>query len=213
MGTEPVYLKYKNNKYLWLFIGVNTAIFLSISIGTQLNYSTVEHFWLKVSAKDGLIAICIPLVTVVLNGLLGDMAKARIVFWRWQDPLPGCRAFSDLMDTDPRIDVKALHAKYDELPETPKEQNALWYRLYKKHAESLTVSEAHRLYLLNRDLTALSVLFVVFFSAGTILSQIGWKITGFYFFALLVQYLVLSVSAKHYGTRFVLNVLAVESQG
>ena len=70
MGTESVYLKDKNNKYLWLFIGVNTAIFLTILIGTRLTYTSVEHFWQKVSAKDGLIAICIPLVTVVLNKVM-----------------------------------------------------------------------------------------------------------------------------------------------
>jgi len=208
MGTESVYLKDKNNKYLWLFIGVNTAIFLSISIGTQLTYASVEHFWQKVSAKDGLIAICIPLVTVVLNGLLGDLAKARIVFWRWQDPLPGCRAFTELINADPRIDVKALHAKYGSLPEKPKEQNALWYRLYKEHAGSITVSEAHKTYLLIRDMTALSVLFAVLFSAGAILAPVDWKITILYCVSLLAQYLVLAASARNYGMRFVLNVLA-----
>jgi hypothetical protein len=211
MGKEPVYLKDKNNKYLWLFIGVNTAIFLSISIGTQLTYSTVEHYWLKVSAKDGLIAICIPLVTVVLNGLLGDLAKARIVFWRWNDPLPGCRAFTELIHIDPRIDVNALKARHGNPPEDPKQQNALWYKLYKKHAGSVIVSEAHKIYLLTRDMTALSVLFVVFFTAGTSLSPVDGKIIGFYFVALLAQYLILSTSARNYGTRFVLNVLVAES--
>lgn len=212
MGTEPVYLKDKNNKYLWLFIGVNAAIFLSISIGTQLTYASVEHFWLKVSAKDGLIAICIPLVTVVLNGLLGDLAKARIVFWRWQDPLPGCRAFTELINADPRIDVNAFKAKHGNPPEDPKQQNALWYKFFQKHAESITVSEAHRVYLLTRDMTALSVLFIVFFSAGTILSPVDGKITAFYFVSLLAQYLILSASARNYGTRFVQNVLVAESQ-
>jgi hypothetical protein len=212
MGTSDVYLKGKNSKYLWLFIGVNTAIFLSISIGPQLSFTTIEHFWSKVSAKDGLIAICIPLVTVVLNGLLGDLAKARIVFWRWNNPLPGCRAFTELIHTDPRIDVNALKARHGNPPEDPKQQNALWYKLYKKHTGSVIISEAHRIYLLTRDMTALSVLFVVFFSAGTSMSPVSGKVIAIYVVALLVQYLILSVSAKNYGARFALNVLVAESQ-
>ena len=213
MGTAPVYLKNKNSKYLWLFIGVNIAIFLSISIGKQLAYATVEHFWQKVSAKDGLIAICIPLVTVVLNGLLGDMAKARIVFWRWRNPLPGCRAFSQLMHTDPRIDVDALKVICGgNFPEDPKEQNALWYKHYKKNSNSITVLEAHKAYLLTRDMTALSLLFVFLFSVGAILTPVEWKIRILYSLILLAQYLFLSTSARHYGNRFVLNVLTEASQ-
>lgn len=211
MTTEQKYLKNKNARFLWLFIGVNLSAFLSVSIGTQLTGSLIEHFWQRVSARDGLAAICMPLAAVVLNGLLGDLAKARLVFWRWQNPLPGCRAFSELMGTDPRIDAAALRAKHGELPHEPKAQNTLWYQLYKKHTESVTVIEAHRAYLLTRDMTAVSAVFVVLFSMGVLIASVGWKMAALYSAVLIAQYLILSTSARNYGRRFVLNVLTEES--
>ena len=108
MAEPQTSLKTKNALYLWTFIGANFAVFLSIVIGAQLNYTSVEHFWQRISAKDGLIAACMPLVTIILDGVLGDVAKARLVFWRWKNPLPGCRAFTVLMNTDPRIDVQRI---------------------------------------------------------------------------------------------------------
>ncbi len=211
MVAEQKYLKGGNSRFLWLFIGVNLAAFLSVSIGRQLSGSSLEHFWQRVSAKDGLVAICVPLAAVVLNGLLGDLAKTRLVFWRWQNPLPGCRAFSELMGTDPRIAIEVLKTKCGRLPEDPKEQNALWYQLYKKHTASVTVIEAHRAYLLTRDMTALSAVFAVLFSIGIFVALATWKTTTLYIAFLIAQYLILSTSARNYGTRFVLNVLTEES--
>lgn len=211
MENNQFYLKDKNNKYLWLFIGINSAIFLSILFGTQLNYATFEHYMLMVTAKNGLIAICIPLLTIVLNGLIGNLTKERMVFWRWQDPLPGCRAFTELMYVDPRINVEAIKAKHGNLPEDPKQQNALWYKYYKKHAGTISVSEAHKRYLLTRDMTSISVLFIAFLSTGISLSQADWKIIVIYFVALFAQYIIISLAARNYGTRFVQNVLAAES--
>ncbi len=205
------YLKGKNAPHLWLFTGFNIAIFLSFAIGTKLDWSSFDHFWQLVSAKDGIVAAFMPLVTIVMNGLLNDLTKARLVFWQWKNPLPGCRAFSKLMNTDPRIDIQALRSNYGQFPQDPKEQNALWYRLYKRYAESITVSEGHKVYLLTRDMTALSALFFLLFTAGVIFSEGSCRTTLLYGAALFVQYLVLSTSARNYGRRFVLNVLTEAS--
>jgi hypothetical protein len=206
-----VYLKSKNAPYLWLFTGLNVTIFISVTVGRQLTYSSVERIWQWVATKDGLIAICVPLATIVMNGLLGDVAKARLVFWRWLNPLPGCRAFSELMSTDPRIDAGLLKAKYAPIPQDPIEQNSLWYGLYKVHSKVVTVSEAHKLYLLTRDMTALSVLFAVMFPVSVLYVSVEAKRALLYCGILFTQYLLLSMSARNYGNRFVLNVLAVAS--
>lgn len=211
MAKKQSSLKSKNAVFLWLFIGVNFAVFLSVVVGAQLTYESVEHFWQRVSAKNGLIALCIPLATVVLNGVLGDMAKARLVFWRWKNPLPGCRAFSELVNTDPRIDVAALKAKHGAFPRSPKDQNALWFQIYKKHAAALTVSEGHRVYLLTRDMASLSLIFALVFPLCAFLSPIHRGVAFVYCAALLGQYLIVATSARNYGRRFVLNVLTEES--
>jgi hypothetical protein len=117
VATKEPYLKGKNAVYLWSFIGVNLAIFLSLVVSRQFASSSIDHFWQRVTTKDGIIAASIPLLAIVLSGVLSDTGKARLVFWRWRNPLPGCRAFTELVNTDPRIDVSALRTKYGDFPQ------------------------------------------------------------------------------------------------
>lgn len=206
-----VNLKSKNAAYLWSFIGINLAIFLSVFISKGFTSSSVDQLWKRVTTKDGIIAACIPLLTIVLTGFADDVNKARLVFWRWRNPLPGCRAFSELMKGDPRIDIPTLKKKLGELPRSAQAQNSLWYRLYKKHRESLEVMEAHRIYLLTRDMTTLAAAFALLFSIGVVLGSVEWKSAIAYSLILLCQYLLIATSARNYGRRFVLNVLTEES--
>src|SRR5579859_4799602 len=124
IGTSKENLKSKNAPYLWSFIGVNLAIFWSLLVNKQFTGVSVEDFWSHIIAKDGIVAVCIPIATIVLIGILDDTSKARLVFWRLRHPLPGCRVFTELVKTDPRIDVLALKERYGELPRKPHAQNA-----------------------------------------------------------------------------------------
>jgi hypothetical protein len=212
MATKQPYLKAKNAWWLRVFLVANTAAFLSVVIAGQLSASSVEHFWQRLSVQHGLIALCFPLATLVLNGVFGDLAKARIVFWRWNDPLPGCRAFSTIIRSDPRVDVARLRKRLGHFPSKTKEQNAAWYRLYRAHAEKATILEAHQAYLLTRDLAAMAAMFAVGFSASGFVILESWKLASLYGTALAAQYLILATSARNYGNRFVANVLVEESQ-
>jgi len=214
-GAAPVrqpYLKGKNAVYLWTFIGANLAIFLSLFVSKGFAGASVDHFWRRVTAKDGIIAASLPILAIVLSGVLSDLGKARLVFWRWHNPLPGCRVFTELLSADPRIDVPALRRKLGELPQDPQAQNALWYGLYKKQSADIKISEAHRIYLLTRDMATISALFVVLFSIGVVAGSVDWKTVALYSVALITQYLLVASAARNYGTRFVLNVLSEESQ-
>jgi hypothetical protein len=214
-STMPVrqpYLKGKNAAYLWSFIGANLAIFLSLFVGKMFTGPSVEHFWERVTTKDGIIAASMPILGIVLSGALSDVAKARLVFWRWHNPLPGCRAFTELISRDPRIDVPALRRKLGKLPRDPQAQNALWYRLYKERSADVKISEAHRIYLLTRDMASISALLVVLFSIGLAVSSANPKVVALYTGILIAQYVLVASAARNYGTRFVLNVLAEESQ-
>jgi len=206
------YLKGKNAIYLWAFIGANLAIFLSVFVSKRFAGASVDHFWQRVTTKDGIIAASLPLLAIVLSGVLSDLGKARLVFWRWHNPLPGCRAFTELLNADPRIDVPALRRKLGELPQDPQAQNALWYRLYKKQSADVKISEAHRIYLLTRDMATVSALFVVLFSIGVVAASVNWETTALYAVGLIAQYLLVASAARNYGTRFVLNVISEESQ-
>src|SRR5580700_3528744 len=83
-ATQEPYLKGKNAVYLWSFIGANLAIFLSLVVSRQFAGSSIDHFWQRVTTKDGIIAACIPILAIVLSGVLSDAGKARLVVWRWR---------------------------------------------------------------------------------------------------------------------------------
>lgn len=208
-AKEP-YLKGKNAAYLWLFIAINIAVFLCLFVGSSLTEASIDHFWHRVTMKSGIIAAGIPIVSIVLAGVLSDTAKARLVFWRWRYPLPGCRVFTELLKTDPRLDVPTLKKKLGNLPSEPQAQNALWFSSYRRHSAAPRVLEAQRLYLLTRDMTAMTALFAVLLSVGVLVGTAGWKVFAMYAIALLAQYLLIASSARNYGCRFVLNVLSEE---
>ena len=207
---EP-YLKGKNATYLWSFIGVNLAIFLSVIVSGQFAGSSIDQFWHRVTTKDGIIAACIPILAILLSGVLSDSGKARLVFWRWRNPLPGCRVFTHLIGTDPRIDVAALRKKHGEFPQDAHAQNALWYRLYREHKTVPMVWEAHKLYLLTRDMTTIAAVVAVLFTIGVLAASVNWKTSLWYVGALTVQYVLVASAAQNYGKRFVLDVLSEES--
>src|SRR6185437_7031186 len=113
-GTTEPHLKGKNAAYLWSFIAVNLAVFLCLLVAKGISQASLDHSWQRVASKNGLIAVVIPVLAIVLAGVLGDAGKARLVFWRWRNALPGCRAFTKLLATDPRIDVPALRKRLGE---------------------------------------------------------------------------------------------------
>ena len=53
----------------------------------------------------------IPILVVIFMGILNAPMKDRIVFWRWNNPLPGCRAFSKPAGKDHRVKL-AILSKY-----------------------------------------------------------------------------------------------------
>jgi hypothetical protein len=204
-------LKSENTVPLTLFVTLNLCVFLMVYLGSTFTYSSFDNIWQKFSAKDGFLVLCVPLMAVILTGFFNDVAKARLVFFRWIDPLPGCRVFSEMLQTDPRIQVDVLKKKYGEFPQRPNEQNALWYSIYKKYSNNALVKDAHKLYLLTRDMTGLSMTFFVIFSPITFLLAANKKAAVFYSVSLFIQYLIVAASARSYGRRFVLHVIVEDS--
>ena len=163
-----------------------------------------------VSLKDGIIIAAIPLLSIILRGILSENQKNVLVFWRLKNPLPGCRAFSCLIGKDARITRTNLEHNLGVLPTEPSEQNTLWFDVYKKHQNKTIVLNSHGVYLLTRDMTSISSILFVLFTIGVIFSSISISTTTIYACALAMQYLFISIAARNYGNRFVLNVLSAE---
>jgi hypothetical protein len=147
----------------------------------------------------------------VVNGLLSSDSKARIVFWRWSNPLPGSFAFSHYAERDPRINIGNLKKKVGRFPSTPREQNARWYKLYRSVSDYPAVIDAHRSFLLTRDYAGMALLLLM--TAGPIgVWQIPSQATaGVYIGFLLLQYLLARHAARNYGIRLVTTVLALSA--
>lgn len=207
MTTPAKPLKAQNVTWIWGVVVADTLTLLGFAYPAAFDQTT-----LPVAALLRLCAAALaPVVVLLLTSLLPSEAKAVLVFWRARNTLPGHRAFSLYAARDARIDLQALRKNIGEFPDAPRDQNTLWYRLYKKVETEAMVTLAHRHYLLFRDLAALSLLLtviapVVVFALGAATAAIWFTICLF-----AIQYLATAVAARNHGVRLVTNVLALHS--
>jgi hypothetical protein len=129
---------------------------------------------------------------------------------RWRNPLPGCEAFSRYAKGDERIDFSALERLWGPLPENPREQNALWYRLYKSVDLDPSVEQVHRSFLFTRDYACLALMLAVVLGLVGFVQIPSKRIAAVYFFVLVLQFLVAGQAARIHGKRFVTTVLAIK---
>ncbi|WP_269713920.1 hypothetical protein [Caulobacter sp. NIBR2454] len=144
----------------------------------------------------------------IVNELLSPALKARLVFWRWRNPLPGSEAFTRYATADPRVDMERLRKKLGKLPTSPEEQNAAWYQLYKKVSGTAPITDAHRAFLFCRDYAAMAALLSVVLGGVVIWQVRPLQTVLVYLLVLATQYLVVRIAAANAGRRLVTNVLA-----
>lgn len=147
--------------------------------------------------------------TSVFNEFLGSEDKARLVFWKRRHPLPGSEAFSKHGPVDPRVDMEALRKKLGTLPNDPRDQNVLWYRLYKSVSADPAVTHVHRNYLFTRDYAVLSFILIPVLGLSGFWMIPSLETAWSYLGILVVQYLVVRQAAKNHGIRLVTTVLAL----
>ena len=206
----PEYLKKSNKPALKSFAVINVVVFWGIFV-SGVDLSTIPDLWRSISVKDGLFAAVAPLATFVLDGLLTANAKARLVYWRWQNPLPGSTAFSKHLLNEPRADREQLNQRWGPLPQAMPDQNTLWYRIYKHVESEFRVHEANRAWLLSRDLTGYAVVFLPCLGIPTLVMDTPETAASWYLAFLFLQSLLIVVAARTYGIRLVCTVLAIAS--
>ncbi len=209
--SRPEYLKHSYRFQLATVLAVNVAVFW-IVIVSHADLSTLWNLLNSLSLQDGIIGLTLPILTFVLDGLLSADAKARIVYCRYADPLPGSRAFSIHLPAERRADPARLTRHWGPFPELPADQNRLWYRIYRSVDADVRIHEAHRAWLFARDLTAYSALFLLLFGVATLMGNSRFSVVAWYFGSLAMQFVGAMISARTYGVRFVRTVLAVASQ-
>lgn len=205
--TTEASLKTKNIGAIWLFFLFNLAVLVSLFFAANFN-AIVNDYKSLLSIRTFGVLIA-PLLVFILNGILSSDFKATIIYWRFSNPLPGCRAFSHHAHKDYRVDVNNLQVKYGILPTDAKAQNVLWYKMFKTHREDIAIQKSHKDFLLSRDLC--SIAFLCLCLLGLPFLFIGDKpYNWIYFLFLIGQYLLMVLVSQNYGKRFVCNVLALE---
>jgi hypothetical protein len=204
--TAPKTLNAQNLGWIWA-VAAADAVTLAAVAFPSLTDAAVS--WIA-SARAASASLA-PFIVLLLTSLLPSEAKAALVFWRVRDVLPGHRAFSKHAPADPRIDLEKLRAAVGPFPVEPRDQNSAWYRLFKSVETNPIVAEAHRYFLLFRDVAAMSIVLAVIVPLALWLLGAGakavWISLGFF----AVQYLGAAIAARHHGVRLVCDVLAVHA--
>ena len=192
---------------------IDLGILYFFAQGTEINAQPVLSF-LSDWKLSGLAAIAATPVIVALSLALPRQVKDALVYWRWPYAAPGYRAFSAHAQKDYRVDFNRLKETISELQDqeilSPEIENKIWYRLYKQCEKTPSVSQAHKSWLLYRDLTTLTYLFFATLVSVCIILKpaVDWR-PFLFFFAL--ELCIFSIAARNAGVQFVRNVLAVSS--
>lgn len=200
-------LKSLNLKWLVLLAVADVLAVLLFVAPEIVNPSSLT----QTSVGRVLTTTVMPVAVLLIVNVLPSDLKAMLVYWKPRGALPGSEAFTKHGPADPRIDMATLKKNVGHLPTAPAQQNSRWYQLYKQVQNDPAVAEAHKLFLMYRDMAALSLPLVAIVPLALYLigtaQTAPWLAAGLF----SAQYLLNAFSARWSGIRFVCNVLAVHS--
>lgn len=189
----------------FLWIAVQPAKLFSLDSRSAL--FRLEALAVPGSASLGLILIA----TLVLLGLIPPEWRDRIVHLRRKNPLPGCRAFSEIGPRSSHVDMEALSVKFGPFPVEASAQNQLFYKIYKSVRDDVGVCDAHRRYLAARDISTITLILLIPLPILAFVAN-GNAVRSFVYAGLLcATYLLCAIAAKNYSYRMVQHVLALNS--
>ena len=206
------YIKTENRKWLISYLLLHIVVFALFSGLINFHLSNADLLISKLQDPQGFIPITVAILVIVLEGLFKNSVKEFLVFWRVKHRLPGHRAFTKIGPSDSRIDMDRVRKLFPNgLPHDPVKQNNEWFRLFREYQDELQVFYSHKAFLLTRDLASLTVIFIPLSISGHFLLDSSPPMLIYHLAILVVLFVGISLSAKHYGERFVANVLAEAS--
>ncbi len=207
---ESKNLKEGNKSLLAVYLGAHGFALAFSLLGWP---SSIEHLK-TIAVSDwgkAVVPLLISLVITFMNRMGKDEVKLALVFWRVKHALPGCRAFSKFAIGNPRIDLGRLkEAVGGEFPTDPEAQNRAWYRLYQQVRDSASIEDAHKEYLLFRDIIWLTIP-TAFLCLTFLLFVRHFRIGAFYLLACVGIYLLARVAAILAANSLVRSVMAAAS--
>ena len=207
-NTKQPYIKSQNRKWLIGYLLLQMIIFSLFAGLIDPTFSNANALLAKLRDPQGFLPLIAVTFSIVLEGFLNNPIKEFLVFWRIKNRLPGHRAFSVIGPSDARVNMEKVKALFPKgFPLDPREQNREWFQLYKTFGHEPRVFYSHKAFLLTRDLTALTAVIVPLSLIAHRIMGTPWEAIGYHVLFLLALLVVVSLSARNYGNRFVANVL------
>ena len=200
-------LKSLNMKWLVLLAAADVLFVLLFVSPNLLNGVTLT----QIGIGRVLTTTVMPVVVLLIVNVLPHDVKSMLVYWKPLGVLPGSEAFTKYGPRDPRIDMAALKKNVGALPRESTEQNTKWYKLYKQVPNEPEVQEAHKLFLMYRDMAVLSLPLMALVPLSLNVASVSNSTLALAAGLFVVQYLLTALSARWSGIRFVCNVLAIHS--
>ncbi len=206
------YIKSENRKWLIAYLLLHIVLFALFASLINFDLINADELVLKLKNPQGFIPLTAAILIIVLEGLFKNSVKEFLIFWRLKNRLPGHRAFTKIGPNDSRINMERIKTLFpDGLPVDPKQQNNEWFQLYREYQDELQVFYSHKAFLLTRDLESLTVIFIPLSIFGHFLLGTALQMVVYHLSILVILFVGISLSARHYGERFVANVLVEAS--
>lgn len=200
-------LKSLNMKWIVLLAAADVLFVLLFIAPDLLRGATLT----QIGIGRVLTTTVMPVVVMLIVNVLPHDVKSMLVYWKPLGVLPGCEAFTKYGPRDPRVDMAALKKNVGALPTKSTEQNSKWYKLYKQVPNEPEVQEAHKLFLMYRDMAVLSLPLIALVPLSLNVAGVSNSTLALAVGLFVVQYLLTALSARWSGIRFVCNVLAIHS--
>jgi uncharacterized membrane protein len=205
---EPKNLKDGNKTILAAYLGAHGVVLALAILGWPSSIERIKSIGAAEWGKAG-VMVLITLVVTFVNRMGKDKLKLALVFWRIENALPGSSAFSEYAHKDPRVDIGGLKkAIGGEFPTDPGDQNRAWYRLYQQVRDSPSIQDAHKEYLLFRDIVWLTLPAAIL-CQGFLLYFRQFRLGVFHLLSCGAIYLLMRLAAIWSAQSLVRSVLAV----
>lgn len=197
-------------------VPLSVLMVVQFAVVSLVNKSAFDISYVDILKDTSGAMLAIGAVSGWLSHLMPPDLKSVLVFWRWNNVLPGHR-FIQLSERDRRIDTALLKARVSEfelLKQNNSEQNSYWYKeFYRPSNKHDEVASTHRAYLLYRDTAAVSfvsafALLVAKQFMGEYLSEVSYQ--SLWVFALAITGFI--VAARNAGHRLVTTAIAVSCE-
>lgn len=204
--SETKNLKESNKATTYAVIGAICIVVFLIQLGVE-GYVNIKNIYAGIGISGGLSVISLLLVNIIPHNL-----KHILVFWRFKRVLPGNRVI-ELCRKDERLNMDDLKTKWPALflhPMPEHDRNSYWYKnIYKKAESTAQVIDAHKNFLLFRDLCSATLVMCL---CALILKTI--QIDGLYIKWTVLAFLfgvsfLFSIISRYYGNRMATSAVAV----